>query len=159
MKLIKLINYLLYRNGQIHYHLFRQLSNKNLHVLFSMFYQQNTHTGLWWFRWYAHIPSDWSRLLQAPIHLKELIGLPIYNLIIFFNIMSFYLQTILSRAFLTLQSWVGFIQASWTGSSQSLSVPLIETQVKQFNPNCSNRCRIPRFRAPSITHNDTDLKL
>ena len=49
----------------------------------------------------------------------------------------------------TLQSWVGFIHASWTGSSQSLSVPFIETQVKQFSPTCSNRWRTPRFRAAS----------
>lgn len=51
---------------------------------------------------------------------------------------------------ITLQSCVGFIHASWTGSSQSLSVPFIETQVKQFSPTCSNRWRTPRFRAASI---------
>jgi len=104
---MKLITLQLFTNIgiEIHYHLFRQLSNKNLHVLFSMFYQQNTHTGLWWFRWYAHIPSDWSRLLQAPSHLKEFVGLPICILINFFNFLTAN-NFVKSIFYLAILSWI-----------------------------------------------------
>ena len=66
-----------------------------------------------------------------------------------------FLKTLFIEFFNTLQSCVGFIHAGCTGSSQSSSVPLMDTHVKQDNPSFSERTRwgrLPPWTASKYFH-------